>query len=165
MEAGTAGLLGALVGACVSIATTFLSNRHTIKLQASADSIERQEKARAFQRDNLLACQEMTQVIGRLTTQVFHEDAMALRRGIAWGNHIVTEQVDQDLAANRRKFSTLIERVADDELRKELKAVSRLLNNVTAADSLGAAESALNTATTANQKTMELLGVVLRSTY
>jgi hypothetical protein len=165
MEAGIFGLLGALIGACASTATSFLSNKHAINMQSSANSLERHEKARAFQRDNMLACQEQMQVVGRLTAKAFHEDAMALRSGTAWRKHMLPQQLDEDLAANQRKLSVLIERVADDELRKELKSLTRLLNDVTNAPSFQEAESALGNAMAANQKTMELLGTVLRKTY
>jgi C4-dicarboxylate-specific signal transduction histidine kinase len=165
MDAATGVLLGGLIGACATVATTYLSKRHAINLQSSADAIERQEKARAFQRDNLLACQEQVQVVGRLTAQVLNQDVMALGSGSAWGKHMVPQQLDEDLAAGRRKLSVLIERVADDELRKELKSLTLLMDYVTAAPSLQEAERALGNAMAANQKTMELLGTVLRKTY
>jgi hypothetical protein len=165
MEAEIAGLLGTLVGACASIGTTFLSNRHAIHLQSSADANNRQEKARAFQRDNLLACQEMTQIIGRLTAEILHEETLALHKGTPWTKHIISEKLNHDMAANRRKFSTLIERVADDALRNELKSLSMLLTEVLRAGSFDEAETAMFTAFSANEKTMALLGNVLRKTY
>jgi hypothetical protein len=165
VDTGTAALLGGLIGACASVGTTFLNTRHAINLQSSADAIERQEKARAFQRDNLLACQEQMQVVGRLTAKAFHEDAMALQSGIAWQKHRINPELDEDLTTSRRKLAMLIERVADDELRHELKSLSRLLYEVGGAASFQEAESALNTAMATNQETMELLGTVLRKTY
>lgn len=166
MEAEVAGLLGALLGATASIATTFLSNRHAAALQAAADSDERQERAREFQRENLLACQDMMQVVGRLTAQVHHADAMAFKEsGTPWNTHTLPHEIDQDLALNIRRFVVLIERVENDELRNELKALKAALVRVTFSTSSEAAESNLAVAMSANEKTMEHLGVILRKTY
>ena len=165
MEAETAGLLGTLIGACVSIATTFLSNRHAINMQSSADAIQREEKAREFQRENLLACQDMMQVIGRLIAKAFHEEAMAWGQGTAWGTHRFSNSLDDDLAAEKRKFAVLVERVADDTLRNELKLMGLALTQVVMAESFEEARDRLDAAMTANGKTMQLLGIVLRKTY
>lgn len=165
MEAETAGLLGTLIGACVSIATTFLSNRHAISMQSSADAIQREEKARAFQRENLLACQDTMQLIGRLTAQAFHEEAVSWGQGTPWGEHTFSKPLDDELAEQRRKFSILIERVADDKLRNELKLMSLSLSHVLLAESFEEANSRLTTAHEASANTMKLLGIVLRKTY
>jgi hypothetical protein len=165
MEAEIAGLLGTLVGACVSIGTTFLSNRHAIHLQTSADANERQEKARAFQRENLLLCQEVIQMVARLTAKGFHEDTLAWHAGTEWEKTKLSAQLDQDLATNKGKLSTLIERVAGDELRRELKSISWLLNKVLGAPSFQDAETALFAAVAENERVMSLLGDSLRKTY
>lgn len=162
---GIAGFFGALVGAGASIATTFLTNRHAVNLQSSADAIERQEKARAFQRETLLACQEAVRASARLTGRAYYEEVMALHNGTPWKKHIFGEPLNTDLAATKGTFGMLVERIADNELRDELKAVSKLMTDVQFAASKQEAEMALYLAMTRTEKVTELLGTVLRKTY
>ena len=58
MEAALWGFLGTIVGAMVSIATSWINSRNETERQRQANSFERLERARAFQRDNLLNLQK-----------------------------------------------------------------------------------------------------------
>lgn len=162
---GAAGLFGAFVGACASIATTFLANQHAVNLQSSADTIERQEKARAFQRENLLACQEAIRTAARLTGRAYYEEVMAFHAGTPWKKHFFGEPLNTDLTDSRGALGMLIERVENDELRNELKTTATMMFDVQSADSQQAAEMAFFAVVTKTQEVTELLGTVLRKTY
>lgn len=165
MGAEIAGLLGTLIGGLVSIGTTFLSNRHARSLQTSADAIVREERAREFQRDNLLKCQEQMQATARLTGKANYEDTMAFRAGKPWKEIYLSEPLNSDLADCARRFSALVERVADDELRTALKAIGMEMTMVINSGSPVEADAALKRAIDAYQLTMVQLGEVLRKTY
>lgn len=162
---GIAGLFGALVGAGASIATTFLTNRHAVGLQSSANTIERQEKARAFQRETLLACQEAMRKNARLTGRAFYEEVMALHNGTPWRKHMFGEPLNTEMAESRGSLGMLVERIADDKLRKELKVVAKLMGDVQFSASKEEAENSLFAAVERTEKVTELLGTVLRETY
>lgn len=77
MEAALWAFLGALVGAAASIVTTWLNNTHAISRQRMADSLEREERARGFQRDNLLEVQEALETWIRFCARMLIEDQRA----------------------------------------------------------------------------------------
>jgi hypothetical protein len=93
VDAALWGFLGALVGAGTSIATTWVSNRHEATRQRQADSLERVERARAFQRDNLLELQDTLQNAMRFCGRMLHEDQMAFKRGGKWGKALLGDEV------------------------------------------------------------------------
>lgn len=61
MEPAIWGFVGTLTGAAASIITTVIISRNQVQLQKENDSLERQERARAFQRENLLKIQDILQ--------------------------------------------------------------------------------------------------------
>lgn len=165
MEAAIAGLIGALIGSGASILTTHLNHRHGIKLQSAADALSRLEKSRAFQRENLLSCQDMMQTVGRMTGQAFHADTMAWRERGTWHANMLGSELNEDIATAKRKLAAYIERVADDPLRADLKMLSKALNDVIMASSCQEAEAVFMLAMDMNESTMQSLGIVLRKTY
>jgi hypothetical protein len=82
-------ILGAVVGASASVATTVIASKNAAAMQSQADSLDRSERSRAFQRDNLLATQEALQSVGRLVSRAFHHDVMACRGGAEWAKTLL----------------------------------------------------------------------------
>ena len=67
-------IVGTIVGASASIITTLITGRYSIKLQKDAISHERNERAREFQRNNLLELQNVLSSHMRLVTRAHLED-------------------------------------------------------------------------------------------
>lgn len=74
-------VIGALVGASTSIITTVITASNTQKLQQSAASLERLEKAREFQRSNLLELQEALCTGMRLIRRAHMFDTEQFQKG------------------------------------------------------------------------------------
>jgi hypothetical protein len=107
MDAATWGfigtLAGAVIGATASICTTLVSSWNASRLQQNADYLERIERARAFQRDNLLALQDSLQDAMRLAARAHLEDAVAAN----FGKSMLSEEVNQNILLSNRKLSIL----------------------------------------------------------
>jgi len=101
VEAALWGFLGALVGASASIATSWLNSRHEMARQHQADSLERIERARAFQRDNLLELQQLLQGMVRFSARAQLEDERAFRQSGEWGKALLSEEVMQWTPSSR----------------------------------------------------------------
>lgn len=169
MEAATWGfigtLAGAIIGAAASIVTTVLTSRNAIHLQRETDSLERSERARAFQRDNLLEMQDALQDALRLMGRAHLEDQAAFRREGNWGRGMLSDDTDENIRLANRRLSALVERVADDSLRSKLKDIHKRLNRPLFATSEEEAQALFGDATSAAQGVMEHLGEVLRNQY
>lgn len=126
MEAAAWGLIGTLVGALTSIGTTWLTHRNSYLLQAARVSEERTERAKSFQRETLLELQEAIHDSLRLNTRAHFEERMACRQTGKWGDHLLTEEVNEGLRLANRRVSILVERVADEPLRAKVKTLTRL---------------------------------------
>lgn len=158
-------LAGAVIGATASIATTVISSRNEAKLQSQADSLDRSERSRAFQRENLLAVQDALQDLGRATGRAHHQDVMAHRAGAQWGRTPLDGELDEALGLANRRLSALVERVGDDTLRSELKAVHSQMNQATLAPSQDEADILFRESMDSYEQAMSHLGAVLRSHY
>jgi hypothetical protein len=113
-------VIGAAVGAAASIITTWQSNKHEIERQTQADSLERTERARGFQRETLLALQDSLQDWMRLWALVAHEDERAFKETGQWGA-LLDEELNDGVRESGARLLLLTERVADDPIRAELK--------------------------------------------
>jgi len=169
MDAAMWGFVGALagtvVGAVASIATTVIANRHEARLQAQADSLSRSERSRAFQRENLLAVQDALQDLGRLTSRAHLDNLVAHRKGAPWGQTPLSEEVGAGLGLAHRRLSALVERIADDSLRSELKETHSKLTWETMGASKEESESRGRDSDEAYGRAMPHLGTVLRDHY
>jgi hypothetical protein len=158
-------LVGAIVGASASIVTTMITTRNATRLRREVDSLERLERARAFQRDNLLQVQDVLLDAMRLMGRAHMEELLEFRRSGNWGKGYLSDEVNEKiLLANRRMFA-LVERIADDSLRLELKTIHTKLNGTLSATSDVEADTLLNEAAAAAYSVMEHLGEVLRKHY
>ena len=158
-------VVGAIVGAAASIVATTTASRSAAHLQRQGDVLERAERARAFQRDNLLAVQEALQDLARLSGRTYHADIMACRAGAEWGSQLLPSDLDEALGLANRRLSALEERVADDALRLELKETHRKFTDLAFAHSSEDAEALMSNAGESLAQAMAHLGDVLRSLY
>jgi len=159
------GFLGTIVGAGVSIATSCISNRHEIMRQQQADSLERIERARAFQRENLLEVQQTIQDMMRFYTRMQHEDCVAFRQSGEWGKVRLSEEVNEGSRATNAKLAVLTVRIADDEVRDAIKTLVSRIAKHHVAKTEEEAEFIIMDATDAVIPLMERIGKTLRSLY
>lgn len=159
-------LAGAIVGASASIVTTIITGWNSRKLQKDAASLERTERAREFQRNNLLELQDALSMSMRLIGHAHLEDVESFRRSANDGrDSLLSDELNQELLISSRKLAILTERVADDSLRDSIKALRNEMTNVLMAKTENESRSALQYASSMFVKTTENLGVVLRDSY
>lgn len=165
MEAAFWGLAGTVVGALASVTTTFVASRNAAALQKAAAILDRAEKQRSFQRETLLELQDALHDLMRLITQGYLEDSAAFRASGTWGKALLSEEVNEGQRLARRRVLILIERVADDPLRNDLKGLNESLTKVSFGSSEFNAEALFNAASTQAMQVMEHIGKVLRALY
>ncbi|WP_061539156.1 hypothetical protein [Collimonas fungivorans] len=165
LEAASWGVIGTVVGASASIATTAISNWNAFRLQKGANALERAERARAFQRENLLNAQEILQDLMRLMVRTHFADMAAYRETREWGKNILGDEISENTILSNRKISALIVRVADDALRGRLKDLHGKINAVSSAISKDQAERMYSNLPDVYESAMEHLGSVLRDNY
>lgn len=167
MDAATWGfigtLVGAIVGASASILTTVLNSRNSAKLQQNADTFERLERAREFQRSNLLEIQDALSQNMRLVARAHLEDVESYRNSDR--NQFLSEDLSQELMLSSRKVSLLTERIADDSLRVNLKELKQKMTDVLMAKSEAESRELIQSASSEFEQFMVQLGIVLRNNY
>lgn len=165
MEAALWAFLGTLVGAGASIATSWLNNHHELKRQLQADSLERIERARSFQRDNLLALQQTLQDGMRLLGRAHLQDDLAFRQSGEWGKAMLAEDIDEGTRETNAKLAALTQRVADDALRASINSLRSQMTSCLTASNREQAVAGLNNTSNTYNGLMEQLGHVLRALY
>lgn len=169
MDAASWGFIGAIagtvVGAAASICTTILNGRNASELQKHADALERTERARAFQRDNLLELQEAVMTSMRFMNSAHHEDMLADKKGVEWGKSMLSDEVNQGAMMANGRLVILTERVANEELRENLKKLRLAITSCMLSRSKQESLDELNRATSEFESVMEKLGIVLRTYY
>lgn len=165
MEAAVWGLIGTVVGALTSIGTSWLSISSTSKIQEEKVKAERVERANAFQRETLLELQDSVHDHLRLTHRAYIEDCRSQRAGTDWGKAMLGEELSESLGVSSRKMSILIERVANDSVRSEVKALLGIANQAMLATSQAEAEAHLAICTNRAQQVLQSMGSVLREHY
>lgn len=170
MDTATWGLIGTLVGTVVgasaSILTTLISGTNSARLQEQADTLERLERARGFQRNNLLELQDSLLQEMRLTGRAHLEGVKSYREsGSEVRSNLLSEELNQELMISAGKVAILTERIADDTLRDNLKELRQKMTNVFMAKSETESIEMLQIASTSFIQVMVQLGAVLRSNY
>ena len=165
MDAAIWGLLGTIVGALASIGTTWISGRHAFSLQRQAASEEQTERHRAFQRETLIQLQEALHDSLRMMTRAHIEDTTSFKKSGDWGRSCLSEEVNEGARVATRRVSILIQRVANDALRSDLKRVTDVMGHVLMAKSQSEADAALARAYQTGDSVMEHIGTILRSLY
>lgn len=115
------GLIGTLIGALASIGTTWITTRNAATQQIASAEYARAEQNRAFQRQTLLELQTAVSDLMRLVSCAHLEDRQAFHAGTAWGRNMLSEALDADTGTAFRKVALLTARVADDQLRADVK--------------------------------------------
>ncbi len=169
MDAATWGFIGTLVGAVVgasaSILTTVISGRNSAYLQKNTDTLERVERARSFQRSNLIELQDSLLDAMRFIGRAYVEDTMASKKNGEWGKSLLSKEVNQGILLSTRKLAILTERVSNDELRSDLKGLRQLMAQCLGASSESESVDLMQKVTSKFESFMEHLGIVLRSNY
>ena len=165
MESAIWGLVGTIVGALASIGTNWISNRTASSLQAARVHHERLEVASAFQRQTLIDVQEAIHDALRFVYRVYFEDYDAYRMTQQWGNSLLPAALNEELRLAMRKVSILVERIADDPLRSQIKTLMCSTTQVQLASSETNARLRLEKTGADAQQTLEQIGTVLRSHY
>lgn len=156
---------GAIIGASTSIITTILTGNNTFRLQQNANNQERMEKARAFQRETLLAVQESLNDTLRFMMRIHLADLSANKSGVDWGRGLIDNELAEDDRVSNRRLHILTERIADDALREELSELRTTIYHCTSATSKEEANQRVNNSVTQADEFMKHLGAVLRSLY
>lgn len=165
MDSAVWGLLGTVVGALSSIATTWLTALSMSKREQDKLREDRFERARAFQRQTLIELQDAIHDAMRLASRAFIEDDNAARAGKEWGRNMLSDDVDEGLRVAQRRVAILSDRVADDDLRASVKSLMQVNTQVALARSKGEAESAMAQATSGAPSVLEHIGILLRQNY
>ena len=165
MNAAAWGVIGAIVGALASIMTTWLTNRHTAALQRQQSSDERKEHHRDFQRETLIALQDVMHEYLRMIASAHFEDLKAFAGGADWGRTLISKEISDGCMLTARRAVILMERIENDELRSNLKTLHKLLGDVTMMRSKDTAEAKLAQATKQAVKVFEDMGAELRRQY
>jgi hypothetical protein len=127
MESAVWGLIGTIVGALVSIIKTWISSRSAFNLQNQVSSLEQLEKDRSFQRDTLLELQDALHDVARMSARLYFEDVALYKKSNEWGKSYSSNDVNEGLMLANRRMSILIARVADNQLRSELKEIMKII--------------------------------------
>lgn len=165
MESAVWGLIGTVVGALASIGTTWMSARSASNLQKQSSSLERMERERAFQRETLVELQDALHDALRMTARVYLEDSASFKQSGNWGKSLLSEEVNEGIRLASRRVSILIERIANDRLRSELKDAMKASGQMSLARSQAEAEAIFIRMNATANDVMERLGNVLRSLY
>lgn len=140
MEPAIWGLIGTLVGALASIATTYIQSRNADSLRAAAAREERDERRRAFQRETLVELQDVLHDLGRAAVQGYMEDLRAYHQTHVWGKNQLSDEVSEGDRVLRRRAMLLNSRVSSDDLRAAVRSVLETLTDFSMARSEDAAD-------------------------
>mgnify|MGYP004546618315 CR=1 FL=1 len=159
------GLIGTLIGALASIGTTWITTRNAATQQIASAEYSRAEQNRAFQRETLLELQTAVSDLMRLVSRAHLEYRQAFHAGTAWGRHMLGEELDADIGTSFRKVSVLNARVADDQLRTNVKLAMESAAKVSEAVDESSAIYQFSVAVDVGAKLMDRIGDSLRKQY
>lgn len=159
------GFIGTIVGACVSILTAWLSINSNRLVQETKAKEERQERANAFQKDTLLEMQQCAHDVLRLVHRAYIEDCKSLHEGNPWQKAMLSDELNESVRLALSKVSILVERIADDEVRLEVKTLTRIASQVMHAPSEPEAREHLEHSQVEGIRVFESLGRALRAKY
>lgn len=165
MDAAVWGLLGTLVGAGVSIGTSFIGVWKENRLQEKQYCFEREERARTFQRDNLLKIQDLLQKSIRLMGQAHFYDMNAFRETGDWRSNILNDELNEEISIINRELVITIERISNDKLRTEIKDFRGHVSLGLLSTSMKESENKLHEASNLFMELMEKVGIELRKNY
>lgn len=165
LDSAAWGLIGTLVGALASAGTTWISTRSSYRIQREKQEDDRAERAKEFQRDTLLALQEAIHDTLRLGARAHIEDCKQFRQTGEWVRGVLSAELDEDIRLSRRKVAILIERIADDSLRSDIKLLVSLSAEGVLARSQKDAEVNQQAVAIKMTPILEKIGYLLRGYY
>lgn len=165
MDSAVWALIGTLVGAVASIATTWISARSAFAMQSAASALEREEQHKSFQRTTLLELQDALHDLLRLSARAYLDYESAFAKTGAWAKQQLSDEVDEGIRLGIRRVVILKERVSDEALRSDLKQFIDLLGDLFFARTREDAERLFRTVASDSPRLMEHIGRVLRSQY
>lgn len=165
MEPAFWGLMGTVVGALASIATTYIQSRHADSLRSAASKEEREERHRAFQRETLIELQDVIHDLCRMVIRGHLEDVASYRKTGEWGRQALSEEVNEGQRVLRRRAMLLTSRVSNDELRRSINASFETLVRLSMARSFDEAKHMHRVTDTEVPAVLEQLGNELRRQY
>lgn len=165
MESIIWGLFGTIVGASVSIITTYLNNRNSINIQMSNESFKRAELFREFQRDNLLKLQERLSISMRLVTRAHFEDLVSYKETNKWQSNLLSSELDKDINESFRELSINAERIDNNELRNEVKSLKAKMDECLNANDYVTRREKIINLSKHFEEVMSQLGEILRAKY
>ena len=164
MDAMAWGFVGTVVGATASIATTAITNWNTFKISQNTKIQDREERARVFQRETLLELQLELRNYIRASSLAYRADTKSFKDTDHWGVALPEGLSDQLLELNG-KISILIQRISNDDLRKNLTDLKSCVTNCQMAKNEYDAGACYVEFVDLYGKSSEKLGKVLRNTY
>lgn len=159
------GLLGTLVGAAVSVGTTWLTNAHASKLEAQKTRDLRAEAARAFQRQTLLELADALNVVDRKAGEAYRHELALVRMGNAWGQGEPVPGLGEAFVDAFRTATTLAHRVENEPLRLAVVTYIDMLSDTLNANTAGAANALRSDAVQRLAALSAQIGACLRSYY
>lgn len=126
---------------------------------------DRAERANSFQRETLLALQEALHDAFRLYSRAYLERRIAVADGANWQQTRLSDEVNEGVRLGQRQTSILIERISNDALRECCKTLMNHGAEALLSSSHEDAEARHFAALDEATRTLEQLGVVLRSHY
>lgn len=164
MEAITWGFVGTLVGAAASIATTVITSWNTLRISQNSKAQDREESARAFQRETLLELQIEILNLLRASYQAYSADRQSFKDTGQWGA-LLPESLNEKLLELNAKTSILIQRVSSDELREKLTELKAYVTKCNLAENEYDAGAYYASYSDLYETVNEHLGEVLRNLY
>lgn len=158
-------IVGAIIGASASIVTTILSSNNAVRLQQGADSQERMERARAFQRETLISVQDCFNDALHLMMKIYLTDVDDNNKGAVWRKSPLNKDIDEKHRDINRNLLILSERIADDSLREELSLLQSNILKAYLAPSRKEAETLVMSVCNQSDPFLKHVGSVLRSLY
>jgi hypothetical protein len=130
MDAFTWGLVGTLIGASASILTTVLTNFTSLNIWKNTKRQEREERARAFQRETLLELQVQMRDYVRSNYLVVQYDMKVYNETGEWLGKNIPADLDNKLLDLNSTTSLLIQRVSNDDLRLKLEELKKTVTKL-----------------------------------
>jgi hypothetical protein len=130
MDAATWGLVGTLIGASASILTTVLTNFTSLNIWKNTKRQEREERARAFQRETLLELQVQMRDYVRSNYLAFQYDMKVYNETGEWLGKNIPADLDNKLLDLNSTTSLLIQRVSNDDLRLKLEELKETVTKL-----------------------------------
>lgn len=165
MEPALWGLIGTLVGAITSIATTYFQSRHTQTLQKASTQEERAERHRSFQRETLVDLQDTLHKLHRVAARGYFADLKSFRDTGEWASGLWDDELSESHRLHLSQVMLLTSRISNDELRTRVKESTELLTMVALARTKERAESLFSQVNVEGPQVLGRIGNELRLQY